>query len=92
MHAIRLNPIILRINSHLWHRIIELHIFFSNFATVLDGLNAFLEVVGGDGAGSDGGLRDEEDRGLGHEGRKHGTGDDGLDGGDGGVRVSLFMG
>jgi hypothetical protein len=89
MHPIRLNPITLGINLHLRHHIIILHILLANLTAILNSLDAFLQVVGSDGAACDGGFRDEEDRGLGDEGREHGARDYGLYGGDGGVGVTL---
>jgi hypothetical protein len=63
MHPISLNPIILRINFHLGHHIIELHILLSNLAAVLNRFDSFLEVIGGDCARGDGGGGDEENGG-----------------------------
>lgn len=91
MHPIGLDPIALRVDPHARHHVVVLHIPLADTAAVPDGLNALLQAVGGDGAAGDGGLRDEEDGGLRDEGREHGAGDDGLDGGDGGVGVALFV-
>ena len=56
MNAVSLNAIILWIDLHLRPHIIELHIRFSNRPAPFDCLNAFLEVVGRDGSGCDGGF------------------------------------
>lgn len=90
MHTISLNPIILRIDLHLRHHIIELHIPLPDFPAIFNRLNPLVQIVGGDCTGFDGGLRDEEDGGGGHEGREHGARDDRFDGGDGGVGIALM--
>ena len=82
MNAISLDSIILWVNLHLRPRVVELHILLLNLPTILDSLNAFLEVVRGNGAGGDGGFGDEEDGCLGNEGGEHGARDDGLHSGD----------
>ena len=91
MNTICLNPIILRIDGHPRSRVVELHIQLADLPTALDGLDALLEVVRGDGAGGDGRFGHEEDGGLGDEGREHGAGDDGLHGGDRGVGIALVL-
>lgn len=61
MNPISLNPIILRVNLHPRPDSIEFHIRLADIPTVLDGLDAFLKVVGCDCTGCDGSRRDEED-------------------------------
>lgn len=50
-----------RVDVHLWHGVVVLHVGFADVAAVLDGFNALLDSVGLDGAGVDGGLGDEHD-------------------------------
>ena len=58
----------LRIDFHLGHRIVILHILLAYLATILDSLDALLQVIGGDGAAVERGLRDECYRGSGDGG------------------------
>lgn len=89
MNPIGFNSIVLGIDVHFWHRIVELHILLANFSTSLDSLNAFLEVIGFDCARGDARRRHKEDRGSRDEGCKHGTCNNGLDRGDGGIGIAL---
>jgi len=59
----------LRIDTHLRRRSVELHIVLADTTTVLHGLDALLDAVGGDGATVDAGLGDEEETCGGNEGQ-----------------------
>ena len=71
MHPIGLDAITLRIDLHLGRFVIELHVLLADVATVLDGLDAFHEVVGFDYAVGDGGGGDEGYGRGGHVGCEH---------------------
>lgn len=91
-NPIRLNNITLRIDPHARHRVIVAHVLFANVATVLDGFDALVEVVGCDRARGNRGGGHKEDAGFWDQRREHWAGDDGLDCGDGCVGVALMMG
>lgn len=87
--AVRLDDVALRVDPHAGHGVVEAHVALADGAASPDGLDALAQAVGLDGARGHGGGGDEEDAGLRDEGGEHGAGDDGLDGGDGGVGVAL---
>ena len=91
MLAVCFNAVVLGIDFHLRHRVVELHVLLANLAAVLDGFDALLEPVGGDGAAADGGGGDKEDGGRGDEGCEHRAGDYGLYGWDGGIWITLLL-
>ena len=89
MHAVGLHPIILRIDLHLRHMVVELHIPLPDIATILHRLHRLLQSIFLLHAAGERRLRYERDAvALGVEGAKHGAGEDGLHGGDGGVGVA----
>ena len=45
MYAISLNPVVLRINLHLRHHVVEFHVLLSDIAAVLDGRNLLLQTI-----------------------------------------------
>lgn len=63
MDAISLDPIILRVDLHLRHHVVEFHVLLANLPAVLDGCDSLLQTVGGNRAAGDGGFGDEEDGG-----------------------------
>lgn len=67
-HPVRLDDVALRINTHLGHDIIKLHVLLADIAAVPDSLDAFLEAVGLDDAVVDGGLGDPHNGGTWDEG------------------------
>ena len=89
MHAIGLHLITLRIDFHLRHVVVELHIPLPDVPAVLHRLHGLPQTVGLFHTGLERRLRDEGHAvPLGVEGAEHGPGEDGLDGGDGGVGVA----
>lgn len=89
MYPISLYPITLGIHLHHWHHIIELHVLLPYLPTTLHCLHSFLEIVLVDDTGFDRSGGDEGDGCAGNVGGEHGTHEDGLNGGDGGVGVAL---
>ena len=90
--AIGLDTIALRVDLHLGHAGVELHVPFAYLAAVAHGFDALGQVVRVDGAGVDGRGRDEGDGERRHEGAEHGSHDYRLDGWDGRVGVALQVG
>lgn len=90
--AVGLDDITLWVDAHLGHTVVEVHILLADVAASLDGLDAFPETIGRDGARADGGFRDEEHRRRGDEGREHGPRDDGLDRRNRRVGIALWKG
>lgn len=45
MHSIRLDPVALRIDLHLWHNVIMLHVLLSDLSTILHGLNLLVQAI-----------------------------------------------
>jgi len=82
MYAISLNPVVLRINLHLGHHVIEFHVLLSNLATILHSLYTFLETIGSDCSACDGRFGDEQNRGRRDERCEHGPRNDRLHGGN----------
>lgn len=48
MYAIGLNSIVLWVNLHLRHRVIELHVLLPDVPAILDGFDSTPELVGCD--------------------------------------------
>ena len=70
-HPITLDRIRLRIDLHLRHQIIPLHVLLPDVPAILDRFDPFFEAVGGDLAGGDARAADEGDACAGHQGREH---------------------
>lgn len=45
-HPVSVNFVALRVDVHLWHGVVELHVCFAHSTAILDGLDAAAEVVG----------------------------------------------
>lgn len=71
--AVGLDGVALGVDLHGGHDGVELHVLLADGAAVLDGFDAFAQVVGFDGPGGDRGGRDECDGGGRDEGREHGS-------------------
>lgn len=78
MHTIGLDAIILGIDFHARHGIVEFHILLTNGAAVLDGFDTLVEFVRCYVAAGDRGCGDEEDGCCGDERCEHGAGDNRL--------------
>lgn len=74
---------------HSRHAIVMSHVGLANRTAPADGLDATTELVRFHGTGGNGRRGDEENAGRGFERGEHGTGDDGLDGRDGGIGIAL---
>lgn len=61
MYTIGLHPIVLRVDLHFWHRIVEFHILLTDVSTVLDRFHSTLQTVGCNVTRSYGGFGYEED-------------------------------
>jgi hypothetical protein len=91
MHAIRLDPIILRIDMNLRHLIIMLHILLPDRPAPLHSLHALLQTIRLDVTAVNRRLGNKEHRCGRNVGREHRTPDNGLHGRDGRVGVALVM-
>ena len=60
-HAVRLDDVAFRVDVHLGHGVVVLHVGFADGSAVLDGFDALLDAVGLHRSGVDRGLRDPHD-------------------------------